>query len=128
MYDPDDFLVTLPYEAHKNPPEHYRYIREQYQAGERIAGTEKAFMASDREIREAMALTCGMIAMIDDVIGELQQVLKKQGLDENTIIVFNTYHGDYMGDFNLLLKGPAPTRSVSGCLLFGMTRNRLLCL
>ena len=34
---------------------------------------------------------------IDDCVGKLWQVLKNQGLDENTIIVFTSDHGDLMG-------------------------------
>jgi arylsulfatase A-like enzyme len=70
-------------------------------------------MASDREVREAMALTAGMITMIDDAVGEIIQALKNSGQYENTVIIFNADHGDYMGDFNMLLKGAWATRSIN---------------
>lgn len=113
LYDPNDFDVNLPYSSHRNPPAHLAYVAEQYQKGNRQAATEKAFMASDREIREAMALTCGMITMIDDAIGNLLTRLKANGLYDNTVVIFTSDHGDYLGDFNLLLKGPAPMRSIT---------------
>ncbi len=31
----------------------------------------------------------------------------------NTVIVFNSDHGDYLGDFGLLLKGAMPLRSIN---------------
>jgi arylsulfatase A-like enzyme len=33
--------------------------------------------------------------------------LKENGMDENTVIVFTSDHGDFMGDHQLMLKGPA---------------------
>ena len=62
-------------------------------------------MASKRDLQEAMALTAGMITMIDDAIGEIIQTLEETGQADNTIIIFNSDHGDYMGAFSLLLKG-----------------------
>lgn len=113
LYDPDDFEVEVPYDAHRNPPPHLRFVADQYRRGERNARTEKAFMASEREIREAMALTCGMITMIDDAVGRLLESLEAHGLADDTVVIFTSDHGDYMGDFNLLLKGPAPLRSIT---------------
>jgi len=65
------------------------------------------------KIQQAMALTAGMITMIDDQIGRVVDALKVSGQFANTIIVFNSDHGDYLGDFNLLLKGAVPMRSVT---------------
>ena len=69
------------------------------------ANKEQPFMASKRDLQEAMALTAGMITMIDDAIGEIIQTLEETGQADNTIIIFNSDHGDYMGAFSLLLKG-----------------------
>ena len=63
-------------------------------------------MVNEQETREAMALSCGMIAMIDDAIGKVLQSLKTLGLSEDTIIVFTSDHGDFLGDHRLMLKGP----------------------
>jgi arylsulfatase A-like enzyme len=60
-----------------------------------------------------MALTAGMITMVDDEVGRLIEVLKDTGQYENTVICFNSDHGDYLGDFSLLLKGALPFRSVT---------------
>ena len=74
---------------------------------------QQAFMAPERQIKEAMALTAGMITMIDDAVGDILQALTDAGLDDNTIVIFNSDHGDYMGAFSLLLKGPFPHASVN---------------
>ncbi|MEZ5801546.1 MAG: sulfatase-like hydrolase/transferase [Nitratireductor sp.] len=56
--------------------------------------------------REAIALTCGMITMIDDAVGTILDTLEAQGLAQDTVIVFNSDHGDFLGDHGLILKGP----------------------
>lgn len=113
MYDPDDFDIDLPFEAHKNPPEQLRVWKDLMDQGIAPASLQQAFMAPKRQIQEAMALTAGMIAMIDDAIGDILKSLEKSGLFENTIVIFNADHGDYMGAFSLLLKGPFPHVSVN---------------
>ena len=45
-----------------------------------------------------MALSAGMLTMIDDAVGGIIETLKASGQYENTVIVFNADHGDYMGD------------------------------
>ena len=113
MYSPDQFTVDLPYAAHQNPPRQVETWKEQMDQGVVPDNLQQAFMAPDEQIREAMALTAGMIAMIDDAIGEILAELEAAGKLDNTIIVFNSDHGDYMGAFNLLLKGPFAHDSVN---------------
>ena len=60
-----------------------------------------------------MALTAGMITMIDDAVGSVISTLKKKNLYENTTIIFTSDHGDYMGDFSLMLKGALPFKSIT---------------
>ena len=113
MYDPDDFKVDLPYEAHQSPPPQLREWKRLMDAGILPANQQQPFMASTRHLQEAMALTAGMITMIDDAIGSVLQTLKGTGQIDNTIIIFNADHGDYMGAFSLLLKGPFAHSSVN---------------
>ncbi len=113
MYDPADFQPRLPYEAHKNPIPPMRWLYDRWTNGERVASGQEAFMASEQELKEAMALSCGMITMIDDAIGEVMAALQRSGKAENTIVVFTSDHGDYLGDFNLLLKGALMLRSIN---------------
>ena len=80
---------------------------EQRASGKAVLGGQAAFAVNEREAREAMALSCGMIAMIDDAIGRILAQLAACGLAADTIVVFTTDHGDFLGDHRLLLKGPA---------------------
>lgn len=113
MYDPDDFELPSLYKDHQNPPPPLQDARNVFENGGGQKTPQTAFMASDKEVREAMALTAGMITMIDDAVGELIQSLKETEQYENTVIIFNADHGDYMGDFNMLLKGAWATRSIN---------------
>lgn len=106
MYAPEDFALKNPYATHKNPPPPLEACRRAMESGEAPDKPTNAIMVSDRHALEAMALTAGMTTMIDDAIGEIVRTLHETGQADNTIIIFNTDHGDYLGDYNLLLKGP----------------------
>lgn len=66
---------------------------------------QRVFAITEREAREAIALTYGMISMIDDAVGSILGWLKSLRLENDTVIVFTSDHGDFMGDHQLLLKG-----------------------
>lgn len=59
-----------------------------------------------REAREAIALSYGMITLVDDCIGQILQALEATGQARDTIVAFTSDHGDFMGDHGLLFKGP----------------------
>jgi len=113
MYDPKDFTARLPYKAHRNPNPAMQWLRARMEDGTRSSQTQEAFMADERETREAMALSCGMIAMIDDAVGAIVAKLREIGKYEDTVIVFNADHGDYLGDYGLMLKGALPFQSIT---------------
>jgi len=113
MYDPTDFKVRLPYEAHRNPTPPMRWLHERWKSGNRVSVSQEAFMADEQELKEAMALSCGMITMIDDAVGQVLEALRSTGRADDTVIIFNSDHGDYLGDYNLLLKGAVMLRSIT---------------
>ena len=61
---------------------------------------------SERQLRDLIANYYGMISLIDHQVGRLKLALRDLGLLENTLIVYSTDHGDWLGDHGLLLKGP----------------------
>jgi arylsulfatase A-like enzyme len=81
-------------------------LKDQLEKGEASRDTQMPYAVNAREAQEAMALTFGMITMIDDQIGRVLTKLKELGMDEDTVIIFTSDHGDYMGDHGLMLKGP----------------------
>lgn len=48
----------------------------------------------------------GMVTFIDEQVGRIRRALKESGLDERTIVVFTSDHGELLGDHGLLFKGP----------------------
>lgn len=105
MYDPED--MVLPSSFYQVADASFAPVaalhRERAQGRGRITSTV-GFAATEREAKEALALTYGMISLIDDVVGRLVAKLLELGLDRNTVVIFTSDHGDFMGDHGLLLK------------------------
>jgi arylsulfatase A-like enzyme len=110
MYDPDDIELPKSYMLGRSPI--LDHMRSEYEKGIANRKTTLPYVVSEKEAREAIALTYGMLTMIDDWIGEIVQALREQGLFENTIIIFASDHGDYMADHGIMLKGPIHTQGL----------------
>lgn len=61
---------------------------------------------SDDQLREIIANTYGQISLIDHNVGRLLIALDEAGLSDNTVVVYISDHGDWLGDHGLILKGP----------------------
>ena len=61
---------------------------------------------TDTQLREIIANTYGQIALIDHNVGRILSTLEDRGLAENTIVIYISDHGDWLGDHGLILKGP----------------------
>ncbi len=68
--------------------------------------------STEEEIRKFLAYTYSAITMIDHGVGQILEALKTLGLENNTMVIFTSDHGDLGGDYKLLLKGPAPYKGV----------------
>jgi arylsulfatase A-like enzyme len=93
--------------GNRPPARSVAWAMAQRESGKADTAGQAAFAVNEREAREAMALSCGMIAMIDDAVGRVLARLAACGLADDTIVIFTTDHGDFLGDHRLLLKGPA---------------------
>ncbi len=114
MYDPAE--ASLPpsfYDIGQEPPPTLRWALDERAAGkvDRDRG-QFLFAVSEREAREAIALTCGMISCVDDEVGRVLDQLSELDLLENTVVIFTSDHGDFLGDHRLLLKGPIHYQSL----------------
>jgi arylsulfatase A-like enzyme len=106
MYDPRSISLPSSFNSGERPiPPHLQKLYEERALNKSNREGQRTFAISEREAREAIALTYGMITMIDDAIGNIVARLVTLGLASNTVIVFTTDHGDFMGDHQLLLKG-----------------------
>ena len=102
MYDPDK--ITLPDSFHDRALPPIRAMHDAMQAGADPRNSQDPFTVTEAEARSIIALTYGMISMIDDAIGRVLQRLKSLGLDQDTVVIFTSDHGDFMGDHRLMLK------------------------
>ncbi len=59
---------------------------------------------SEAALRKAKAEYCGAVKLIDDSVGRILKCLDDKGILDNTIVVFTTDHGDYMGEHGLMGK------------------------
>ncbi|MEL6204672.1 MAG: sulfatase-like hydrolase/transferase [Pseudomonadota bacterium] len=106
MYDPDDFPVPDAFQRNDwTPPPHVAGVLSTRDAGQANLKGMSAVGCTAREAQEAQALTCGMITMIDDALGEVRTALTASGRAADTVEIFTTDHGDHLGDHRLLFKG-----------------------
>lgn len=59
---------------------------------------------SAEQIKRARRAYYGAVSYVDDCIGQLLEVLKKCGLEDNTVIIFSGDHGDMLGERGLWYK------------------------
>lgn len=113
MYDPDkiSFDRVIEGEHEKNPP-HFRKTQEvkadfsEYmETGFGIHGMH-SHIRDEKILRKHKAIYYGMITMMDKYIGRILDKLTELGQENNTIIIFTTDHGHFIGQHGLMAKGP----------------------
>ena len=102
MYDPARIELPATFGKGHLPP--IRAMQEALKDGSDPRDNQNPFAVTEDEARAIIALTYGMITMIDDAIGRVLKRLDELGLAEDTIVIFTSDHGDYMGDHGLMLK------------------------
>ena len=102
MYDPNDIELPATFGKGDLPP--IRAMREAMENGTDPRDNQNPFAVTEDEARSIIALTYGMITMIDDAIGRVLKRLEELGIAEDTVVIFTSDHGDYMGDHGLMLK------------------------
>jgi arylsulfatase A-like enzyme len=105
MYNPDDMPLPEsfdhPTRARRDLP---RHIQRVYEIGAEKPDAYWPFHTDAEATRRMIALNYGAITMIDDWVGRIMATLEQSGKAENTIVVFMSDHGDYMGDHGTVLK------------------------
>jgi arylsulfatase A-like enzyme len=113
MFKPEDMPLPASWRSPDNTwPPHIAWLHAQRDAGTANKKTPALFACTEREAKEAQALNYAMITMIDDAVGNILRRLEALGLADNTVVIFTSDHGDYMGDHQLLLKGPIHLQSL----------------
>jgi arylsulfatase A-like enzyme len=112
MYKPADMAPgTLdPGELDRMPP-HFRKTQEQspdFSGYQETAFHNHGFhshLQDPSELRKDMAVYYGMISLMDQQIGRILEALDASGAAENTLVVFTTDHGHFLGQHGLRAKG-----------------------
>jgi arylsulfatase A-like enzyme len=112
LYDPADMEpgTLLPDELDKMPP-HFALTQEahpDFSAWRETPWANHGFhshLISDADMRKNMAVYYGMISFMDAQIGRILNCLDELGIADNTIVVFSTDHGHFLGQHGLIAKG-----------------------
>ncbi len=114
LYDPADMPPPIPpvTESFDMPRLHERVYRgPQSSAGERprdrVIGTPPHNYAelTPEDWQQVKAIYYGMVSLLDHSIGRLLASVDRLGLGDNTVILFLSDHGDYLGDHGMYGKG-----------------------
>ncbi|MGA0368828.1 MAG: sulfatase [Kiritimatiellia bacterium] len=114
MYDPEQMQPgrRTPGE-HDHNPDHFRYAaqernpqywQEACQDQGAIHGGEFQAGYSETDLKKDMACYYGMVSFMDKEIGRILDALDERGLTENTLVVFTTDHGHFLGQHGLIAK------------------------
>ena len=102
MYHPLDMALSKSFGKGTAPP--IKIMQEAMENGTDPRDNQSPFTVTEDEARAIIALTYGMITMIDDAVGRVLKRLDTLGLAEDTVVIFTSDHGDFMGDHSLMLK------------------------
>jgi arylsulfatase A-like enzyme len=114
MYSPDDMVPgRLTPGEHERNPLHFRLtqdpdaggkFRERYFEDQGIHGFH-CHLREPEQIRRDMAIYYGMISFMDREIGRILDRLDELNLAGETLVVFTTDHGHFLGQHGLVAKG-----------------------
>jgi arylsulfatase A-like enzyme len=113
MYDPDDMEPGhwAPGEFENMPPQFARTLEEYpdfsdyfEEGGNGLHGFH-SHRHTEEEMRRSMASYYGMMSLIDAEVGRILDALDRLGIAEDTLVVFTTDHGHFLGQHGLIAKG-----------------------
>ncbi len=107
LYQPDD--IRLPASFHHQPHDQTPVLKRMHdELAQGIADRSwvAPYAVNAQEARQITAVTYGMVAMIDDAIGRVMAKLRALDMERDTVVIFTSDHGDWMGDHGIMQKGP----------------------
>ena len=120
MYDHDEIdlprIDELPLEQ-KDAGSQYLYFSHQY----------NSYPINEEDVRNARHAYYSMISYTDTLIGRLLDTLEETGLDDNTVVVFVSDHGEMLGERGMWYKMSMFEHSVRVPMIFsgtGIARRR----
>ncbi|MCP4141751.1 MAG: sulfatase-like hydrolase/transferase [Chloroflexi bacterium] len=110
-YDPKDVPPPLGHAGeYDDLPPHFHQM---YDTPIRTSGNHSQPMSTTTPYyAECAAHYFGLIEMLDDQVGRVMGALRANGLEENTVVIFMSDHGEALGDHGMWGKGPYHLDSV----------------
>jgi arylsulfatase A-like enzyme len=109
MYAATDVVEVLP-DIHPDEFETKPWIHKAWTTGARGRELEWANPGGATLSREELATMVagyyGMVSQLDHNIGRVLDALAASGLDEDTLVIATTDHGELLGDHQMIFKGP----------------------
>jgi len=112
MYDPEKLTVPSIVEGeHENNPPHFKLTQQRKpdfspwrESGQGLHGFH-CHLHKKEDLAKNIAIYYGMISLMDKYIGQMLSKLDELGLADNTLVVFTTDHGHFIGQHGLTAKG-----------------------
>jgi uncharacterized sulfatase len=113
MYDLEDMLPGSYREGEFDdmPPQYAKtretspdYTMYREEGGQGLHGFH-SHLHDDMDLRRSIACYYGMTSLIDQEVGRLLDTLDRLGIADNTLVLFSTDHGHYLGQHGLIAKG-----------------------
>lgn len=101
LYDPDD--MPEPYAEAPDQPKSFREGNINGNKGTWNGVDYTEFTTAHK--KKIRAHYAGLVKQIDEKIGDILDALRETGQLDNTVIIFSSDHGDYLGDHGLIGKG-----------------------
>jgi arylsulfatase A-like enzyme len=108
-YAPEDALQVLP-EVHPDEFEGKPPVHKMMSEGLRGRALEWAnpggATLTRAELARMTAGYYGMVAQLDHAVGRVLDVLDERGLADDTLVIVTSDHGEFLGEHQLIFKGP----------------------
>ncbi|MFQ6048066.1 MAG: sulfatase [Phycisphaerae bacterium] len=112
MYHPKDMhLPQPPQDQLRSMPPHFAKTQQpnpdfsMYQETPYANHGFRSHRIDPAELRKDIVVYYGMISLMDQQIGRILDALDRLGLAQNTLVVFTTDHGHFIGQHGLIAKG-----------------------
>ncbi len=121
------FLYVDTFDPHEpwDPPEHYiRKYMSDYRGEKAIYPRyDQCGYLSAEELRYCRALYAGEVSLVDHWVGHLLQRVEDLGLADDTLVIFSTDHGFYLGEHGYIGKSIISPKYQQGLALYSEIVN-----
>lgn len=113
LYNPDELTLDHAYPGEfDDMPPHFAKTQEanpdysayQEEGGYALHGFH-SHQHDEAEMRRSLACYYGMISLIDHEVGRILDALDRLGIADDTLVVYTTDHGHFLGHHGLIAKG-----------------------